>query len=124
MDPQPARNPQLQCTNPGCGTHLLPDGTCPRCSPVSARPSDEKLQIGQAWKDKRIVAQAHREIEARDAAGPHEPNPGAFEASPGARRPPTPEEIERAIEDEVTRRLAERAEAPPPPALINPSGRP
>lgn len=109
------RNPNLQCLN--CGTHLLPDGTCPRCSPVSSRPPDEKLAIGTAWGDKRIVAQAHREIEAMEtAAGRPSTTPHRWAGPPDVEnlrntsRVPTEEEIEA----EVERRIAERDAAKKP----------
>src|SRR5213078_1479733 len=33
------------CQTKGCGTMLLPDGSCPRCAPVRSRPAEERAAI-------------------------------------------------------------------------------
>lgn len=69
MPPTKAVNPQTQCTRDGCGTMLLPDGTCPRCDPPSRRTTGEKLRLAEQFKDPKLQRLAQSEIDNDRATG-------------------------------------------------------
>lgn len=106
MDLHPAVNPNFQCVRPGCGTMLLPDGTCPRCSPPMLRPTEEKAAIAEYFRDKKLARVAENEMAFQQQQAPRPLPP---QDRPPAPWQSTPEldaaEQDHAIEEEIARRV-------------------
>lgn len=84
---------------------LLDDGTCPRCNPPSRRSTADKLQLAKHYKDPKLQALAHAEIEAGIATGFDEqglepPAPRRVVSGRTIRRGPPPQRPAAPVDDD------------------------